>query len=186
MEEPQVGDRWIYEVKDEITGDVKATMTNTITDVSPSEISTRVAFMGNPNLGFYTFDRSWNMTNSGLWRYAPNDGSGVRLPLAAGKSWSFKGTDVNGTNGFSWKRSGTSKVVAQESITTRAGTFDTFKIETSILLQSTNDPTKKAQVTMQTWYAPQINHWVKRSSVTKSEGRTRDSSSVELVECGRR
>jgi hypothetical protein len=103
-----------------------------------------------------------------------------------GKTWSFKGTDLNSTAGVSWKRSGTAKVVAQESITTRAGTFDTFKIETSFQIQNANDPTKKLQAEQQTWYAPAINHWVKRSFVSRSDGRVRDKNTIELVEYGRR
>ena len=38
MEEPQVGDHWTYEIRDEITGDLKSTSTQTITDVSATEI----------------------------------------------------------------------------------------------------------------------------------------------------
>jgi uncharacterized protein DUF3108 len=186
MEDAQTGDHWTYEVRDEITGEIKSTITNTVTDVSESEISTRVALLGNPNSGYQTFDRSWNLINNGIWRYTPNDGTGMRTPLAAGKTWSIKATDLNSTAGVSWKRSGTSKVVAQESVTTRAGTFDTFKIETSIQIQNANDPTKKIQAVQQTWYAPVINHWVKRSYVSRSEGRVRDKNTIELVEYGRR
>jgi hypothetical protein len=186
MEEVQTGDHWTYEIRDEITGEVKSIVTNTVTDISASEIGTRTTQLGNGNFGYLTFDRSWNVTNNGTWRYTPNDGTGIRLPLAVGKSWSFRSTDVNSTAGASWKRSGTSKVVAQESVTTRAGTFDTFKIETSIEVQNANDPTKKSQFVQQTWYAPLINHWVKRSSQSRSEGRVRDKSAVELVEYGRR
>jgi hypothetical protein len=86
----------------------------------------------------------------------------------------------------SWRRSGTAKVVAQESVTTRAGTFDTFKIETSLQFQNANDPTKKYQAVFQIWYAPVIDHWVKRSAVSRSEGRVREKSTIELVEYGRR
>jgi len=186
MEDAQPGDHWTYEIRDEITGEVKSTITNTVTDVSASEISTRIAQLGNSNSGYQTFDRSWNLTNNGVWRSTPNDGTGIRAPLAVGKTWSFKSTDVNSTAGFSTKRSGTSKVVAQESVTTRAGTFDTFKIETSFQLQSTNDPTKKFQIVQQTWYAPVIDHWVKRSFLSRSDGRVREKSTVELVEYGRR
>jgi hypothetical protein len=186
MEEAQTGDHWTYELRDEITGEVKSTITNTVTDVSASEISTRIAQLGNANSGYQTFDRSWNMTNSGIWRYTPNDGTGIRTPLAVGKSWSFKSTDVNSTAGVNWKRSGTSKVVAQESVTTRAGTFDTFKIETSFQTQNANDPTKKFQAVQQTWYAPVIDHWVKRSFVLRSDGRIREKNTIELVEYGRR
>jgi hypothetical protein len=186
MEDAQTGDHWTYELRDEITGEIKSTITNTVTDVSGSEISTRIAQLGNPNAGYQTFDRSWNSTNNGIWRFTPNDGMGIRLPLAVGKTWSFKGTDVNSTAGVSWKRSGTSKVVAQESVTTRAGTFDTFKIETSFQIQNANDPTKKLQAEQQTWYAPAIDHWVKRAFVSRSDGRVRDKNTVELVEYGRR
>jgi hypothetical protein len=186
MEEAQLGDRWTYEIRDDISGDVKSTITNTVTDVTASEISTRLAQLGNSNSGYQTFDRSWNMMDNGTWRYTPNDGTGIRAPLTVGKTWSFKSTDVNSTAGFSVKRTGTSKVVGQESVTTRAGTFDTFKIETSYQMQNANDPTKKYQVTQQTWYAPAINHWVKRAYASRSDGRARDKSTIELVEYGRR
>jgi len=186
MEEAQVGDHWTYELRDDITGDVKSTITNTVTDVSTKEISIRMAVLGTPNSGFQTFDSSWNLINNGIWRYTPNDGTGIRAPLAVGKSWSIKSTDLNSTAGVSWKRSGSSKVVGQESVTTRAGTFDTFKIETSTEIQNANDPTKKFQAVQQTWYAAAINHWVKRSFVSRSEGRVRDRNTIELVEYGRR
>lgn len=186
MEDPQTGDQWTYEVRDDITGDVKSTITNTVTDVSGTDISIRVGMLGNPNSGYLNYDHSWNLINSGIWRYSPNDGTGIRSPLAVGKSWSFKGTDLNSTAGVSWKRSGTSKVLGQESITTRAGTFDTFKIETSIQIQNANDPTKRIQAVQQTWYAPAIDHWVKRAYVSRAEGRVRDKNTAELVEYGRR
>jgi hypothetical protein len=186
MEDPQTGDHWTYELRDDITGDIKSTITNTVTDVSGSEISTRIAQLGNSNAGYQTFDRSWNLTNNGIWRFTPNDGTGIRAPLAVGKTWSFKATDLNSTAGISWKRSGTAKVVAQESVTTRAGTFDTFKIETSLQIQNANDPTKKVLAVQQVWYAPVIDHWVKRSIVSRSDGRVRDKSTIELVEYGRR
>lgn len=185
MEDPQTGDHWTYDVRDDLTGDVKSTVTNTVTDVSDKEISVRVAVLGKPNFGYLTYDRLWNLTNNGIWRYTPNDGSGIRPPLAAGKTWSVRGSDLNSTAGAGWKRSVTSKVVARESITTRAGTFETFKIETSIELQNAQDPTRKFQEVLQTWYAPAIDHWVKRSSVQRSGGQVRNKDTTELVEYGR-
>jgi hypothetical protein len=186
MENALPGDHWTYELRDDITGDIKSTITNTVTDVSDSEISIRIAQLGNSNIGYQTYDRSWNVINNGIWRYTPNDGGGIRPPLAVGKTWPVKNTELNSTAGISWKRSGTSKVIAQEGVTTRAGTFDTFKIETSIQIQNGNDPTRKVQAVQQTWYAPVIDHWVKRSSTSRSDGRVRDKSTIELVEYGRR
>ena len=34
MEDAQTGDHWTYELRDDITGEVKSTITNTVTDVS--------------------------------------------------------------------------------------------------------------------------------------------------------
>jgi hypothetical protein len=186
MEDPQLGDHWTYQLKDEITGEIKSTITYTITDVSTSEIRTRTGILGKSDTGYATFDRSWNTTNNGIWRFTPNDGTGVRPPLAVGKTWSFKDTEVNTMGGFSARRTGSAKVIAQESVTTRAGTFDTFKVETSYQLQSSNDPTKKFQIVQQMWYSPVIDHWVKRTFVSKSDGQVRENSSLELVEYGRR
>jgi hypothetical protein len=186
MEDPQVGDHWTYEVRDDITGDLKSTFTTTITDVSTTEISIRDTVVGNSNLGYASYDRSWNRISNDTWRFAPNDGMGIRPPLAVGKTWSVKARDLLSTKGLTWKRSVTSKVVAQESVTTRAGTFDTYKIEASVELQNTNDPTKKFLDVRETWYAPAIDHWVKLSSVMRSDGRVRSKSSTELIEYGRR
>jgi hypothetical protein len=183
--EPRTGDRWTYELRDDITGDIKSTIVNTVTDVSDTDVSMRVTFLGNPISSYQTYDRSWDLTNDGLWRFTPNDGTGIRVPLAVGTTWSFAATDLNSTAGVSWRRTGTSNVVAQESLTTRAGTFDTFRIETSIQFQNVTDPTTKLQAEQQIWYAPAIDHWVRRTFVSRLDGRVRDKSSTELVEYGR-
>jgi hypothetical protein len=186
MEDPQIGDHWTYEVRDDVSGDLKATITHTVTDITPAEISVRLAVLGRPNGAYHTYDRSWDLINNGTWRSTPNDGTGIRAPLAVGKTWSFKSTDSNTSSGVSLKTSGTSKVTAKETITTRAGTFETFKVETSYESRNSNDATKKYLSEQQTWYAPAINHWVKRAHVSRSEGKVRDRSAVELVEFGRR
>jgi hypothetical protein len=61
-----------------------------------------------------------------------------------------------------------------------------IKIETSYVDRNSNNPTKKAEVTMDTWYVPVIDHWVKRTTTVRSDGRVRESQSEELVEFGRR
>jgi hypothetical protein len=186
MEEVRVGDHWTYEWKDEISGDIKATLTNVVTDVTASEVNVHVGVTGKYDSGDTTYDRSWNATSNFHWKWTPHDGTGMSLPLAAGKTWSFKATDVTVAGGYSYKRSGTARVVAQESVTTQAGTFDTFKVETTFVAQGTNDPTKKYQYLQTTWYAPVIDHWVRRNSVGRLNGKVRENYSYELVEYGRR
>jgi hypothetical protein len=187
MEEPLQGDFWTYEVRDEISGTVKAIRKSLVTEVTPTEISVRFTTEGKESEGgFNVFDRSWNLKGAAPWRYQPHDGSGIQLPLKADASWKFQGDDVNGGNGNIWKRSGRSQVVGQETITTKAGTFETFKIETTVSRRPTNDPTRKMEIKQQTWYAPSIDHWVKRTLVARGNGNLLANNSMELVEYGRK
>lgn len=186
MEDPRTGDHWSYEVRDDISGELKSTVIQTVTDVSATDINIRLSFINSPNTGFLTFDRSWNLKNSGLWRYNPTDGSGIVQPLAVGKTWSIKSDDVNTSANANFRRTGSSKVTAKESVTTSAGTFDAYKIETSIQGVNPKDPGRKFQILQTTWYAPEIDHWVKRSAETRSGGQVRDKTVMELVEYGRR
>jgi len=186
MEQPLPGDYWTYEVHDEILGTLSATRTTVITEVSPTEIGMRYTVLGTPNSEAVVFDRSWNVVSRGVWRYTPNDGTGVGLPLTVGKTWSFKSNDTNANNGASWSRSGTSKVVGQESVTTKAGTFDTFKIETSVSRRNVSNPSRITQAAAQTWYAPSINRWVKRASSIRVDGVLTQNNTDVLIEYGRK
>lgn len=186
MPEPLPGDHWTYEVRDEITGKIAATRENVVTEVTAKDISVAFKIVGTPNDGFNVYDRSWNLVSAGQWNYSPSDGSGIKTPLAVGKTWAFQSNDVNAGNGFGWNRSGSSKVVGQETVTTRAGTFETFKIETTYSSRNVKDPTRREEVTAQTWYAPAIDHWVKRSFISRVEKHLRVSNTVELIEYGRK
>ena len=186
MEEPQPGDHWTYEIHDEITG-VSTTRENVVTEVTPTDISIRFRLVGKSgNEGFTIYDRSWNVISAQPWKNSPNDGTGIKAPLAVGKTWTFRCNEVNAGGGFTWIRSGTSKVVSEESVTTRAGTFETFKIETSYSSRNVADPSRKIEVTLVTWYAPAIDHWVKRTFVSHVDKHVRANNTIELVEYGRK
>ena len=79
-----------------------------------------------------------------------------------------------------------SKVVAQETVTTPAGTFETFKIERHVLQHNTVDPTKESETDVITWFAPSINRWVRRTFLTRFEKRVRSNTSEELVDFSRK
>lgn len=186
MEAPQAGDHWTYETKDEITGVVKATTTQVITEVTPTAISMRIGAVGNGNFNYVTYDHAWNATSNNTFKYTPNAGDGVRLPLEVGKKWSSQTSDFSSAHTATFKRSTTSKVTTRESVTTSAGTFDAFKIETSSTVYNPNDPTKKNEFVSETWWVPAIDHFVKRVMTSRSGGQIRDKTSMELVEYGRR
>jgi hypothetical protein len=187
MEDPRPGDFWVYERRDEITGKLSSLRKNIITEVTPTEISVRFTTEGKDDSGgLNVYDRAWNIKMSGPWKYTPHDGTGIKSPLQVGESWKFQSDDVNPGNGAIWKRSGQSKVVGREAITTKAGTFDTFRVETVMARHPTNDPTMKTEVTWRTWFAPAINHWVKRTFVVRANGHLRTDETLELVEYGRK
>lgn len=185
MEEPAPGDHWNYEIQDDILGTARAPAELAVTEVSPTEISARMT-SANRNPSSQVWDRAWNLIDRGDTRFSPNDGSGIQRPLAVGKAWSFKDNALMVKTGQTWVRSGTSKVTAQESVTTKAGTFDTFRIETSTTMHNATTPAKPTTVVQVTWYASAIDHWVKRTVATRQDGHLVDSATQTLVSYGRR
>jgi hypothetical protein len=187
MEEPRPGDRWTYEIRDDISGKITATRENVITEVTPTAISVRFKKLGADTLeGFAVYDRSWSTVTERPWRYSPNDGMGIQSPLEIGKTWPVKTNNINGATGAVWRRSGISRVVGQESVTTKAGTFETFKIETTFTGTNVNNPLMKNEVTATTWYSPAIDHWVKRTFVSRANHHLNINNVIELVEYGRK
>jgi hypothetical protein len=186
MEEPQPGDYWNYEKRDEITGKIAEDREIVVTEVTPENISVRVKIVGASDELSNVFDHSWNLLSSTNWRYSPYQGStGIQAPLVVGKIWVFQSSSVS-ANGVTWKESGTSKVVAQETLSTKAGTFETFKIEINFSSQNVKDPTRKNETALQSWYAPMVDHWVKRTMIVKSDNHLRSNDTWELVDYGRK
>ena len=181
---PAVGDHWTYEIRDNISGDLKGDSTQTVTDVKGDEISIQVHTLGAPTSGYLTYDRLWDMKSNGVAKFSPNDGSGIKDAIKEGETWDFKATDEKDGRAM-WRRTGTSKVASGESITTQAGTFDAMKYETTVHIRGAIDPTKKADLVVTTWYVPSVDHWVKRTAKTVSDGHVRSDTTVELVDFGR-
>jgi hypothetical protein len=178
----QVGDRWVFDRTDETTGFPMDTFTRIVTSVSETEIVTAYYVRGNPAKTVMIFDHDWDLLDNSTVKYKPNNGQGIRPPLAAGKSWRAEYDEKNSNTGANTRGSVTSKVTAQESLTTAAGTFETFKIETLIKTFATSDPAKLWEFEIVRWYAPQINHWVRETYLAKFDKRTRLSTSSELVD----
>jgi hypothetical protein len=178
----QVGDRWVFDRKDEMTGFPKDTYTRIVTAVSQKEIITDFYVRGRPAKTVMIFDRDWDLIDNSTVKYKPNDGHGIRLPLAVGKSWRAEHDEKNNNTGANMHGSTISKVTAQESLTTSAGTFDTFKIETLIKAFPSSDPAKLWEYQIVRWYAPKINYWARETYLAKFDKRTRVSTSAELID----
>jgi hypothetical protein len=181
------GDRWVYELTDDITGDIKEVTTIVVIDVSENEINTRFSGRGStipPRL--IVFDRNWNRIDDSIYKFRPSDGTGIQLPLQVGKEWRFESRATHFGNGTALSTTGQSKVTGREKVTTSAGTFDTFKVETAMRHVNANDQTKGSTGTSVLWYAPSINRWVRRTSKVQAEGRLRQSLTEELVDYSRK
>jgi hypothetical protein len=181
-EEVQVGDAWVYDNKDEITGLPISTYTSLVAEVSSKEIVTNLIVKGNNNRGLVVFDHDWNRLVINNQKFNPNDGHGVRWPLAVGKEWRSGYTTSNTQTGANTKNSSLSKVVAQETVTTPAGTFETFKIDRQLKEYNIADPSRYRDAQMIMWFSPQINHWVRRTFIVKQEKRTISNTTDELIQ----
>jgi hypothetical protein len=186
MPDPVPGDTWSYEVKDEISGKLKAKRTDLLTDVTKNEINLRLQVADTERTVNIIYDRSWDIVRDGPLKYSPNDGTGIRLPLAVGAQWKFAADVTDVRYGQTFKRTGISRVVKQESITTKAGTFNTFVVETNFTGRNVQDPTLINQTTWVTWFDPDIDHWVKRTILLRQNGHVVGNDTVQLTEYGRK
>lgn len=95
-------------------------------------------------------------------------------------------TKIHLQSGVAFRVSGVAKVVGEERVTTPAGTFDTYRVDTMVKLLNTRDQTKSQTWTFVFWYAPSVNRWVRRKTEARYEGRLRDSFVDELTEYARK
>jgi len=181
----RVGDHWTYATKDEITGLATETFTHTVTELSANRIVVGASAPGRNESRPVIYDRDWNRLEGRGLRFTPHNGMGFPTPLFVRKEWR-SGCDARNTQtGSAWKESVSSKCVAQETVTTPAGTFDTFKVETRMHEVRGSDPTRYLDFEYVRWYAPEINRWIRFSSVGKDRNRLRSKRSEELIEFGR-
>jgi hypothetical protein len=183
---PRVGDKFTYNTKDEITGEPREAYVAVVTEVSDKEIVTGISAPGRNASQVVVLDRDLNRIDDATWKFKPNNAQGIRPPLAVGKTWRFEFDSRNTQNGAVFRTTGVSKVVAQETVTTPAGTFETFKIERHQSEYNTIAQTRITEVDSVTWYAPKINRWVRRTFVTRFDKRLRSSTSEELAEFRRK
>ena len=182
----RVGDRWSYDIKDALTGDLRLAVTIVAAEINEKEITTRTSVRGKDRPNTIVFNPDWGRIDDGVWKHRPSDLLGIKKPLQIGKQWRAEGNSTNVQTGVAMQTSGLAKVVGQEQITTPAGTFDTFRVELTVRQINTKDQTKSTTLTVVLWYAPAINRWVRKNTEVRFEGRLRDSFSDELTEYSRK
>src|SRR5262245_59313086 len=124
----RVGDQWKYSIKDGFTGNLRNAITIVVAETNDKEITTRITYQGKDRPQTNIYDPEWGRIDDGTWKLRPS-GIGIKKPLQIGKEWKSDADGMNLHSGVAFHASGAAKVVAQESISTPAGTFDTFRIE---------------------------------------------------------
>jgi hypothetical protein len=182
----RVGDRYTFNTKNEVTGEATGTYVALVTAISDKEIVTAISFTGKTGSRVVVLDHDLNRLDDSVSKFSPNDAQGIRRPLAVGEEWHYEYDARNMQTGVASRASGVSKVVSQETVTTPAGTFDTFKIERHVAMHQTLDQTRGSDTEVVIWYAPKVNRWVRRTFAVRIEGRLRSNTSEELVDFSRK
>ena len=159
----RVGDRWSYDIKDDLTGDLRHAITIVVVEVNEKEITTRATYRGKDRPQTMVFDSNWGRIDDGAWKLRPS-GIGISRPLEIGKEWRSDANAMNLQSGVAFRATGVAKVMTQEQVTGPAGAFDTFRIDMTVRLINTRDQTKSSTWTFVVWYAPAINRWVKKTT----------------------
>jgi hypothetical protein len=82
----------------------------------------------------------------------------LSFPLEVGKTWNQDYVGYTADDNVRWTSSATWEVVAYESVTVAAGTFDAYRIERS---ETTGPETYRATLHSTSWWAPSVKALVK-------------------------
>ena len=193
------GDHWSYEVRDAGGAEVKATADYLVSDVRDGEIAVQLkivdAVTKAETTGLSTYDGNWRRLSAAKARIVKNEPTwGIPDDLAIGKAWTYD-YEVRGGDGnhlrYEW--SGHGEVLGWEKLTLPSGiSYDCFKIVykesslpppvSTISFVSIGEPSyAKVDATIDEWYAPAVNRYVKRTYETRRDGRTVSTETEVLV-----
>src|SRR6266852_871006 len=154
----RVGDRWAYDIRDDLTGDLRQAIAVVVVEINDKEITTRVNSRGKDRPQTMVYDLDWGRIDDGAWKLRPS-GIGIKKPLQVGREWRSDANGIHLQSGVTFRATGAAKVVEQEQITTPAGTFDTFRVDMTVRMINTKDQTRSQTWTFVLWYAQAVNRW---------------------------
>jgi hypothetical protein len=180
----KVGSFWNYESTDEVK-QAKSIIESALTEVNGDERVMRTNVRGvNPTASVY--DKNWNAVELGAYKYQPNNGQGVPEPLQIGSKSKINATfSVQSATGWSDPRplSIEAEIVSTEIMSTKAGKFETYRIEiTSTLHGWPTQPLSVNELKMVGWFSPKIDHFVRVQLESRTDGRLVSKVSSELIE----
>jgi hypothetical protein len=181
------GDRWTYQVIDDVTGEIKSTTVHTLTEIRDKTYSVQSAFtpygQSVTNTSLQVFDENWNLLDDPIWTRKPGDPStGIRLPLKIGAQWKTHLTSTRKSPPEShFTVDAITNVVAYEPVILKFNkTYDAFKLEINEALTSTASPSQVVTLKITMWFAPSVNRYVKRIVESRIDDRLQ-SRNIELL-----
>jgi hypothetical protein len=181
------GDRWTYQIIDDVTGETKSTAVHTVTEIRDKSYSVQSAFtpygQSVTNTSLQVFDETWNLLDDQVWTRKPADPStGIRLPLKVGAQWKTHLTTTRKSPPEShFNIDAITRVVAYEPVILRFNkTYDAFKLEVNEALTNSAAPSSVVTVKTTMWFAPSVNRYVKRIVESRINDRLQ-SRNVELL-----
>jgi hypothetical protein len=180
------GDRWTYQVIDDVTGDTKSTTVHTVTEIRNNTFTVQSIFtpygQSVSTTTLQVFDDQWNLLEDPLWTRHPADPStGIKLPLKVGAEWKTKFISTRKTPPEAHlSGEAISKVLAYEPVTLRFNTYDAFKIEVIEALTNSAAPSSNVTIKSTMWFAPSVSRYVKRITEARINDRLQ-SRNIELL-----
>ena len=187
------GDTWVYNTYNEITGELRWTATYIITEmkektviVQYSTVTPRGQHSGEE---LQIYDDNWNLverTSTIKFDFPSASMGGLHFPLKVGTEWASKYRSINEKTAAIFSGTSLSKVVAREPVILRSGeSYDTYKIETIEQYTSAAN-SKKSENKTTSWFAQDVNKYVKLIYERRVGGRLLSSDKHELVSYRRR
>jgi len=185
------GDRWTYEVRDDITDELKTILDFAVTDVTDSEIDTRARYTNTATNAetnsVQVFDPNWRMKDNGGATFRPgNDQTGIPTDLQVGKTWPFHFDMVRINPPANFRFVGKATVESWERVAVANGlAYDAFKVVyNSAVSPVVNN--RKWEEHVELWYAPSANRYVKRRYESRQNGKLFEATVETLREYQRR
>jgi hypothetical protein len=181
------GDRWTYQVIDDVTGETKSTAVHTVTEIKDKTYSVQSSFtpygQSVSNTTLQIFDEDWNLVEDALWSNKPaNPSTGIRLPLKLGAQWTTHLiTNRKTPPDAHFNVDATTKVLAYEPVILKFNkTYDAFKLEIDETLTNSANPSSVVTIKATLWYAPSVNRYVKRIVESRVNDRLQ-SRGIEIL-----
>jgi len=173
-----VGQGWEFAYENELDRSKSSRYTQRVENVGPN--GARLAVLSDGATRSTVLDANVNVVQSTSGRFTPST-EALRFPLFVGKSWTAEYTFASGAWTSRCERS--AKVTSIEHVSTPAGTFDAFRVESATTWAGMSVGADSGRSRSVDWYAPAVGRIVKEhyEDLPNNKNAPRSSSGYELV-----